>query len=401
MFGTPDAILATIDHDHHRRRRTAYDKYFSKQSIRNYSNVIQTAVDKVCERMRQLSKSGNPVDVFPVYSAMAADVVSGYCFPESYHLLDEPDCGTEIHNMFVSTVSNSHMVKHIPFLLPLMLQLPQRVTAYLLPGMAHTFRWQRKWVQQIDDLKSGVDDSKTKGEKSTIFQTLLNSDLPAYDKTPYRLMQDAQTVLGGGTITTTLTLALATYYILSDEHILKMLTDELAEALPDPAHPLPLVELEQLEYLTANVFESLRVSLGVCHRLQRVFPDQALRYKDWIIPAGTPVGMSSFHMHNNADKFPEPHIYRPERWLPLETEGRRLQKYLVAFGRGSRSCLGMNLGTAELYMALAGVFRNLGRSLKVVDTVKERDVDICRDVFTPLSRKDTKGIKVVIIDSGS
>ncbi|KAI4284771.1 MAG: hypothetical protein L6R38_001171 [Xanthoria sp. 2 TBL-2021] len=50
MFGTPDSILATVDHDIHRRRRNAYANYFSKQSIQKYSNVIQAAVDKLCNK---------------------------------------------------------------------------------------------------------------------------------------------------------------------------------------------------------------------------------------------------------------------------------------------------------------------------------------------------------------
>lgn len=399
MTGTPDAILATVDHDVHRRRRNAYDKYFSKQSIRNYSDVIQAAVDKLCVRMRQISDSGNPVNLWHVYSAMTGDIVTGYCFPEAYGLLDEPDCGTDLHNMFASTVANVHLLKHFPFILPLMSKLPQQVTAFFLPGLAHTFRWQRKWAQQIDEIKNSTDDGKARGGKPSVFRTLLDSDLPAYDKSVSRLMEDAQILVGGGVVTTTMALALASYYILSDERVLKTLTDELAEAIPEPAHPLPLVELEKLEYLTATTLETLRFSPGAMHRLQRISPSQPLHYHDKIIPAGTPVSMSAFHMHNNTDIFPDPYLFKPERWLPLETEGRRLQKYLVAFGRGSRQCLGMNLGSAELYMTLAGVFRNLGDSMKIVDTVKERDVDICRDVFTPAVREDSTGIKVVISES--
>ena len=399
MFGTPDSIVATIDHDVHRRRRNAYDKYFSKQSIRNFENVIHMAVEKLCVKMREISKSGSPVNLLHVFSAMTGDIVTGYCFPQSYGLLDKPDCGTDLHNMFASTLENVHMIKALPFLAPLMLKLPQQVTAFLLPGLAHTFRWQQKWVQQINEIKSVTDDSKARGGKPSIFRTLLDSDLPAYDKSAARLMQDAQTLLAGGSVTTTAALSLATYYILSDKHVLKTLTDELAEAIPEPTHPLPLSDLEQLEYLTAITLETLRIGHGIMHRLQRICPDQPLHYHDKIIPAGTPVSMSGFHMHNNPDIFPDPHLFKPERWLPMETKGRRLQKYLVAFGKGSRSCLGINLGYAELYITLAGVFRNLGGSMEIVDTVKERDVDICRDIFTPAMREDTTGIKVMINES--
>lgn len=394
MTGTPESIISTADHDVHRRRRSAYGKYFSKQSIRNHSNVIQTTVDKLCTRMRQISKTSKPVNLWHVYAAMTADIATGYCFPETYGLLDEPNCGTDLHEMYAGTLANAHMLKQFPFLQPLMLQLPQKVVIFLMPSLARTFEWKRKWTQQINDIKTG-----TYVCKASIFRTLLDSDLPECDKRVSRLMEDAEIILGGATITTTGALALATYYILSDQQVLKTLTDELANAVPESTRPLPLVELEKLEYLTATTMETLRISHGVLHRLQRISPDQALHYRDKIIPPGTPVSMSTIHVHNNRDLFPEPHLFKPERWLPLETEGRRLQKYLVAFGRGSRSCLGMNLGYAELYMTLAGVFRNLGGSMKIVDTVKERDVDICRDILTAGMRADSTGIKVLISES--
>ncbi|KAL8696037.1 MAG: hypothetical protein Q9224_003006 [Gallowayella concinna] len=53
----------------------------------------------------------------------------------------------------------------------------------------------------------------------------------------------------------------------------------------------------------------------------------------------TPVGMTSVLMHNNTVLFPEPQIFDPERWL--QSDSARLRKYIVAFSKGSRQCLGM------------------------------------------------------------
>ena len=52
-------------------------------------------------------------------------------------------------------------------------------------------------------------------------------------------------------------------------------------------------------------------------------------------------------------------------------------------------------------MTLAGVFRNLGGSMKIVDTVEERDVDICRDILIADMRAGSTAIKVLISESGS
>ena len=106
--------------------------------------------------------------------------------------------------------------------------------------------------------------------------------------------------------------------------------------------------------------------------------------------------MTSVHMHDNPGIFPVPRTFRPEHWLPLETEGARVQKHLEAFCRGSRQCLGMQLGMAELCLRLAGIFDKFGNRMIIVDTLKERDVDLMHDVFAPTTKPESKGISMVI-----
>lgn len=115
-----------------------------------------------------------------------------------------------------------------------------------IPDLAVTYRWQRIWAQQIQSIKAAADDYSKERGRPTIFETLLGSDLPPHDKSVTRLVDDAQAVVGAGSITTSLTLALATYYILSDPSIETNLMDELTQAIPKPSFPLPLAELEKL-----------------------------------------------------------------------------------------------------------------------------------------------------------
>lgn len=92
------------------------------------------------------------------------------------------------------------------------------------------------------------------------------------------------------------------------------------------------------------------------HRLPRCSPDVALQYREWIIPPGvslkhftkcttmklmekqTPVGMSTYLMHYDPDVYPEPKVFKPERWLG-EINSKMLRNY-VPFAKGSRDCLG-------------------------------------------------------------
>lgn len=114
----------------------------------------------------------------------------------------------------------------------------------------------------------------------------------------------------------------------------------------DPAN-LQWTDLEQRPYLWAVIHESLRMMPGVSHRSARIARDEDLVYKsqdgktEWVIPRGTPIGMTSMINHWNGDLFPNPDEYLPERWLLEDgAPNYKLQKFLVSFGKGTRSCIG-------------------------------------------------------------
>ena len=397
MFGAPESLFAAVDHDVHRRQRRPYNNKFSKQSIMAYSNVIQTFANKLCDNFRHCQTEGTRINIDQAYTALAGDIVSGYCFPSSYGLLDDPSFAQTFYEVWQSFIGFAHIMKQFPWLFPLMLKLPRRVVGYLVPPVATSFQWRIQWTQQILDLKMRKGEGKENPEDFTVFDTILDSDLSDQEKSTTRLVDDAQGFLAGGSLTTATTVIVATYYTLADPDIKQSLLQELSTVHSrHQAGSVPLGELEQLPYLNAVILEALRVSYGVSSRMQRISNDQTLHYKEWPIPPGTPVSMTSMFMHDNPTIFPSPHTFKPERWLPLDTEGRRLQKYMVAFGKGSRQCIGMNLAWAEMYITLATVFGKFGSQLELADTVWERDVDLVRDFFTPVPSKDSKGIWIRI-----
>jgi len=50
--------------------------------------------------------------------------------------------------------------------------------------------------------------------------------------------------------------------------------------------------------------------------------------------------MSSWIVHRNSDAFPDPMRFEPTRWLDPATF-RHLEANMMAFGGGSRACVGM------------------------------------------------------------
>lgn len=263
------------------------------------------------------------------------------------------------------------------------------------PLIAQLRTLQKEYASQIELILSHND--KTGSDTHpTVFHSLRDDDdLPLSEKSLPRLVWEAQSLVGAGTLTSTHMMAITTYHVLANPSVLKNLITELEDAIPDPATPCPLQHLEQLPYLGAVINEGLRVSYGSIHRLQRVHPDTALTFRDWTIPPGTPVGMDSLHTHNDPTAFPDPRTFDPARFLGPEKESR--QKHLFNFGRGTRQCVGMNLALAEIQMALATVFRRFGGRMRLFDTERERDVDVKHDFFVTNPSLRSRGVRVTIL----
>lgn len=142
------------------------------------------------------------------------------------------------------------------------------------------------------------------------------------------------------------TLSVVTVYLLKQPETLARLTKELQDA---DGLNLSWFSLEKLPYLTAVVTEALRLSYGVSGRLPRVAPTENLLYQgkfrgreiEYVIPPGTPMGMSNAINHHNEDIFPDSHEFKPERWLNIDEAQRfRMENSLTSFSKGSRQCIG-------------------------------------------------------------
>jgi cytochrome P450 len=74
---------------------------------------------------------------------------------------------------------------------------------------------------------------------------------------------------------------------------------------------------------------------------------------DYVLPADTPVAVSIVALHHRADVYPEPHLFRPERFL----EHKPGTYTWIPFGGGIRRCLGASLAMAEQRVVLAAIAR--------------------------------------------
>jgi cytochrome P450 len=196
---------------------------------------------------------------------------------------------------------------------------------------------------KLKQIISDGDLSYEKPSHPTIFHELLNSDLPSQEKSVDRLGDEAQLMIGAGLETTAWALTVTSFHLINNPTILKKLRAELEATIPNPTVKVDSLSLEKLPYLSACIQEGIRLSYGVSARNPRISPDKPTRYKDWVIPAGTPVSMTTVDVHHDEHIYPSSRSFIPERWLdnPKTEEGDSLNRYFVAFGKGARSCLGI------------------------------------------------------------
>ncbi|KAK1832579.1 benzoate 4-monooxygenase cytochrome P450 [Podospora conica] len=192
-----------------------------------------------------------------------------------------------------------------------------------------------------------------------------------------------------GTETTAANLTVIVFWLLAKPEIHARLMEELGDLTPET---LRWTDLENRPYMWALVHESLRVMPGITARTARIARDEDLVYESqdgkvqWVIPRGTPIGMSPIINHHDKELFPNSDEFDPDRWLVDGQRNFALAKNLMAFGKGSRSCLGENLAYCELYIMTAMMAMRVIPRARLSGTTAE-DLAYDHDMFVLQNKK--------------
>ncbi|KAI0442185.1 cytochrome P450 [Xylaria telfairii] len=409
FVGLDLCVFSTVQHELHRMRRAALNPYFSMASVTRLQPVIQERLNVMLKRMNDFKNTDQVLNLSYMFSALGADVVMIYSFARCDYKLETPDFDPSSRDAALVGLNSIHIMKHIPWAYDVMKALPDSLVQWLQPALASFLELRRTARAQIEKIMHGENEEWRGRDHPTIFHAILDSKLSPEEKTVDRLTEEAQVLVMAGTLTTASTMELMSFWLLKQPGTLQKLKNELRTVMPSVSDigKVPLATLEGLPYLTAVIKEGLRLGYGVSTRLQRIDPDNPVVFtdkktgKEWIIPPKTSVGMTSVQLHHDEENFPNSKKFVPERWL--QAGGKKLDKYLVSFCKGSRSCVGINLAYGELYLTMACMWRVWGSKdatlsddvgvLSLFET-DVRDVEIEADSFIPTPQKGSKGIRV-------
>ncbi|KAH9885543.1 cytochrome P450 monooxygenase-like protein [Xylariomycetidae sp. FL2044] len=374
--------FSTVPHELHRMRKGAMARFFSRAQMLILENEVHDYTQRAIDKMLRHAEA---------YNCFTADIISQYAFGESMGFTDqdgfEPNFGTWVR----SFLDSAYMVRYVPGIKAMTKLLPH-FAAYMGQDM-------RDLMHQLNvEIPRHVRRATAEKENGRLFTDLVESPmLSESDKSMYRLVGEGFSVLTGGTETTASTLACITYYLLAKRDLLSRLQADLKGV--DPMN-LKWIDLEQRPYVWSVIHEALRVMPGLAHRSARVAREEELVYDSgdvrFVIPRGTPVSMTSIIQHRNTTLFPEPLEFKPERWLlPDGKPNYALERRLMAFGRGTRMCLGLHLAYCELYLMTAALTLRLLPRARLVNTTPE-DIEYDHDAVVSTPKKGSVAVRIAI-----
>jgi cytochrome P450 len=122
---------------------------------------------------------------------------------------------------------------------------------------------------------------------------------------------------------------------------------EIDAAVTDGSLSSPIKYSEtttRLPYICAAIKEAMRMHPSVELSMQRHAPMGGIELAGKFIPEGYRIGINPAVIHCQKNPFGEDaNEFRPERWLVSPEEWRAMDKCLLIFGAGTRTCIGKNV----------------------------------------------------------
>lgn len=211
---------------------------------------------------------------------------------------------------------------------------------------------------EIQDRRAHLDPNR-----SDILSLLMSArDEEGQAMTNQELRDELITLLVAGHETTATALAWAFYWL----HKVPQTLEKLQQELVTLGETLDLNTLLKLPYLNAVCCETLRI----CPVAMLTFPRMAKRrvaLMDYELEAGTLVMGSIPMVHQREDLYPQPSVFKPERFLE-----RQYSPYeFVPFGGGARRCIGATFALFEMKLVLYHFLSRADFALLTSGTIKQ------------------------------
>lgn len=169
------------------------------------------------------------------------------------------------------------------------------------------------------------------------------------------IQEEVDTFMFEGHDTTAASMNWALHLIGSHPEVQRRVHEELDEVFGVSDGPVTVEHLKKLRYLECVIKETLRIFPSVPLFARSLCED--CHINGFKVPKGVNAVIIPYALHRDPRYFPEPEEFRPERFLPENSEGRHPYAF-IPFSAGPRNCIGQRFAMMEEKVILAWVLRH-------------------------------------------
>ncbi len=327
-----EGILSSVD-DKHDKARKLLDPVFSKENLRKY---VKGMIEITESEVRELGE-GDRFDFYEWVYDLA--------------LRNASDCfmGMDTEGVDIRTL-HDHFEKCVQYY-----RYPQFIQTLRGPGTPYrTFEKSKKKIDEIlyEEIKERRQ-SKTSADDN-ILDRLLQAEAEGQTFTNEEIHDQIITLYWAGHDTTISVVSWLMLMLGKYPDVYDKVRTELDERVGDS--PVEAGEvIDGLPYLEMVMDETLRLypPAWVAQRKSR----ESFEMYGYEIPAHTELAFSSYATHRLPHLYDRPEAFDPQRMKPENKRDFPPGAY-IPFGRGPRTCIGMNFAKYEIKLIVATLMRD-------------------------------------------
>ncbi|EOA91723.1 uncharacterized protein SETTUDRAFT_152774 [Exserohilum turcica Et28A] len=357
-----DLFAETNERVHSNRRRTVNPVYTLTNVLKN-----ETYINKVSElfiqRLGEFADRGESLDFGEWLQMYTFDVVGEIFFGSMFGFLEH----SKDHEAYIASldalmpvlcvaaVASNYMrplVMGSAIAIPVVFKALKALESIRNAAVIAT----KKRVKEVEDgkvprndmLQQLFDIVQEKGEKANF--------------SGREVTLEAYVAMLAGSDTTAIAFRATFYYLVRNPEMLRKAQAEIDAAVAAGLLSSPVKYSEattKLPYICASIKEAMRMHPSVGLSMQRYAPEEGIETGNKFIPKGYRIGMNPAVVHFDKQVFgDDADEFRPERWLVSEEQWKAMDKCLLTFGAGTRTCVGKNISLVELHTLVPEVLRH-------------------------------------------
>ncbi|KAK6542546.1 hypothetical protein TWF694_006493 [Orbilia ellipsospora] len=351
-------IIGITDHERYKVHRKAYGNLFSFSNVRFIEPVISKHVDKCVAKMREELERGGEPDVVLWSKLMAGDIVGEVVFGIDYEMVENGKMNSYFEDSmaFIVLAAARGLFPFINFIEPILKKIPQSTVQWVF-GCDQ--RLSDYALEALNNLKLEIGDCKNGQVRPTLFSKVLeNLDNSSKSSSKYKITMEEVKMEAfisnfAGTHTVPIVSVFVVWEIFRREDIRRKLEQEIAEVAGTDVD-IPDEKLKRLPYLDGVIKEALRLYPPGQTLIPRAVPRGGRQLGPYFFAEGTSVVSPVYTVHRDPEAFPDPYLFKPERWNNTMND---METAILAWGGASRICLGQHLAMMELRMLISKLLR--------------------------------------------